>query len=92
MNTICPKCFAAKDGLKCDFCGCEEIISEKISGESNLKVLAEREFNIGNFSAALDRFEKLYTDNPNDIFIIAYRSICLFYQNMIRINELSGYL
>ena len=92
MNTICPKCFAAKEALKCDFCGCEEIITERKENESSTKLLAEREFSVGNYKEALKYFEALYKEYPNDIYIISKRTFCLFEDEKIDIDKVGMYM
>jgi hypothetical protein len=92
MNTICLKCGAGKASLKCDFCGSEESIEERKESESSSKIIAYREYEIGNYSESLKAFNRLYKEYPNDIYVIAYKSFCNYHNNGIDNEELSKYL
>lgn len=92
MNTICLKCGAGKNSLKCDFCGSEESIDERKENESSTKILAEREFSVGNYKEALKFYEALYKEYPNDIYIISKRTFCLFELEKIDLEKFGLYL
>jgi hypothetical protein len=92
MNNICPKCGAGKTSLKCDFCGSKESIEERKENESSAKIIAYREYEVGNYEEALKQFNSLYQQFPNDISIITYKCFCNYHLKQIGTKELSNYL
>ena len=92
MNSICLKCGAGKNNSICDFCGSQESIEERKENESSFKIIAYREYEIGNYSDALNQFNRLYQEFPNDISIIAYKCFCNYHLKQIGNKELSNYL
>jgi hypothetical protein len=92
MNKICPKCGAVKTTLKCDFCGSEQELDERRNNESSSKIIAEREFSIGNYKESLKHYNILYSEYPNDIYVISKRAFCLCELQEINLENYGMYL
>lgn len=93
--TICSKCGAPSEGFKCQFCGSQIRLDthEKLSLESdNKKIIAEREYSIGNYSSALSIYEDFYKINPNDPYVLVRRGYCLYELEKIDLTQFVFYL
>ena len=82
-KTCCIKCGAPKTEKKCTFCG---FISEESNDSTELfskTSVADMDFDSGNYSTALERYEKLIDKSASNLYVIYKRAVSQFYVNEI---------
>jgi hypothetical protein len=89
---VCITCGAPAESAKCQFCGTPVNQESRTENLSNQKLIAEREFENGNYTAALREYELFYKQNPNDSYTILRRAECLFALEEIEMTQYFHYI